>query len=219
MCADIANLSDDLRRLEKAGVDMLHFDVMDAHFVPNMPLGLTVIEELRKKTKLPFDVHLMVEDNTFFIEKLKAIGVEAISVHAESAIHLDRLLASIRASGARAGVALNPATPLDVLTYVVEQLDFVLLMTVNPGFAGQKLVPSALRKIADCRKFLSDHGSNAPIEVDGNVSFELIPEMVAAGAGILVAGTSSVFGRGGTFEDRINRTDDCIAEGLRNRKA
>ena len=193
MCADICHLEDDLRRLEQAGVDLLHFDLMDGHFVPNMPMGLAVLEQLRTRTTLPFDVHLMVDDNVFFIEKLLKIGVEYISIHAESAVHLDRTLALIRASGVKAGVALNPATPLTMLSYVTEQLDYVLLMTVNPGYAGQKMVPAALRKIADCRAFLQSQNCDVPIEVDGNVSFEMIPAMVAAGADILVAGTSSVF--------------------------
>ena len=217
MCADLWRLDLALGSLEAAGVDMLHFDLMDAHFVPNLPLGLGLIEQLRGKTRLPFDVHLMVEDSDFFVHKLAAIGVEQISVHAESAIHLDRTLSLIRSHGIRAGVALNPAMPLSWLDYVTEQLDFVLIMTVNPGFAGQKMVPSALRKIRDGRLYMAERGLDAAIQVDGNVSIVNIPTMVAAGADILVGGTSSVFQLGRSIGDNIAETRQAIAAGLEQR--
>jgi ribulose-phosphate 3-epimerase len=218
MCADLWHLEDQVRQLERAGVDFIHFDLMDAHYVPNMPVGLVMLEQVRAHTELPFDVHLMVEDNDFFVQKLAPIGVRCISVHAESAVHLDRTLAVIRSRGIQAGVALNPATPLSTLEYVVEQMDFVLIMTVNPGFAGQQMVPSALRKIYDCCTFLKDHGADIPIEVDGNVSFEKIPHMVAAGADILVAGTSSIFHKDGTLEENAARARQVIAQGLKMRE-
>jgi ribulose-phosphate 3-epimerase len=166
---------------------------------------------------LPFDVHLMVEDNEFFVRQFADIGVQYISVHAESALHLDRVLGMIREQGAKAGVALNPATPVSALDYVRERLDFVLIMTVNPGFAGQTLVPAGLRKIGDCRAYLEAHGVTASIEVDGNVSFEHIPGMVAAGADILVAGSSSVFAPGAAFEDNVLRVRELLSRGLRAR--
>jgi len=218
MCANLWRLEEQVRQLEQAGVDTLHFDIMDAHFVPNMPVGLVMLEQLRAHTQLPFDVHLMVENNDFFVQKLATIGVQQISVHAESAVHLDRTLALIRSSGIMPGVALNPATSLDALTYVLEQMDFVLLMTVNPGFAGQQMVPSAYRKIADCRAFLKQHAAHISIEVDGNVSFEKIPRLVAAGADILVAGTSSIFHKDGTLPENARRARQVIAEGLEMRK-
>jgi ribulose-phosphate 3-epimerase len=218
MCADLWHLPDQVHQLEQAGVDYLHFDLMDAHYVPNMPVGLVLLQQLRNHTQLPFDVHLMVEDNDFFVQLLLPVGVQAISVHAESARHLDRTLGVIRSHGIQAGVALNPATPLTALEYVIEQLDFVLIMTVNPGFAGQKMAPSAYRKIADCRAFLEQRGASVPIEVDGNVSFERIPHMVAAGADILVAGTSSVFHPDGTLAENAARTRQAIAAGLRLRE-
>ncbi len=217
MCANVWRMADELHELTAAQVDLLHFDLMDAHFVPNMPLGLGIIEHLRPHTRLPFDAHLMVENNDFFVDKLVQIGVEQISVHAESAIHLDRTLALIHSYGIKAGVALNPATPLAALTYVVEQLDFVVIMTVNPGFAGQQMVPAALRKIADCRAFLDRHKPVCPIEVDGNVSFANIPAMVAAGADILVGGTSSIFHGSGSIQQNVARTRQVIAEGLAQR--
>lgn len=219
MCADLCYLESHLRQLESAGVHLLHWDIMDAHFAPNLPLGLATLEQLRPKTHLPFDVHLMVDNNDFFIEQVAKIGVQMVSIHAESAVHLDRSLARIRDLGIKAGAAINPATPLSTIEYVLERLDFVLLMTVNPGFAGQKLVPSALRKIEDCRILLERTGRDIPIEVDGNVSFENIPAMVAAGAGILVAGTSSLFSKSGSLRENAAATQRCLAEGLKMRKS
>jgi ribulose-phosphate 3-epimerase len=217
MCADLCHLESHVRRLEEAGTDLWHFDLMDFHFAPNMPLGLAVLEQLRPHTGLPVDAHLMVENNDALVRELAKLGVAQVSVHAESARHLDRTLALIRDLGMKAGVALNPATPLDHLRYVLDVADFVLLMTVNPGFAGQRMVPYAIRKIADCRALLAAEGRNIPIEVDGNVSFGNIPRMVAAGADILVAGSSSIFSREGTIRENFARTRLAIAEGMRLR--
>lgn len=218
MCADMRRLEEDVRRIEAAGADMLHFDIMDAGFTPNMPIGLVVLEHLRRSTSLPFDVHLMVEDNDFFVRQVARLGANWISVHVESAVHLDRTLTMIRDLGAMAGAALNPATPVSRIQYVLDRLDFVLVMTVNPGYAGQALVPTALRKIADCRALLDGAGRRIPLEVDGNVSFDHIPKMVAAGADILVAGTSSVFKPGSALHANMRRTREAAAEGLRLRR-
>ena len=217
MCADLCNLEEDVQELEKSGIDLLHFDLMDAHFVPNMPIGLALIEQLRPKTDCDFDIHLMVDNNDFFVEAVANIGVQQIAVHAESAIHLDRTLSVIQEYDIKAGVALNPATPLSAITYVIDRLDFVLIMTVNPGFAGQKLVPATLQKISDCRTFLDKQGVNLPIEVDGNVSFDNIPKMVAAGADILVGGSSSVFHLTGSRSENIDRIRQAISLGLEDR--
>ena len=219
MCADLCNLETDIRELEAAGVDMLHFDLMDAHFVPNMPIGLALIQQLRPKTDCAFDIHLMVENNDFFVDAVADIGVQQIAVHVESATHLDRTLSLIQANGIKAGAALNPATPLSTLDYVLERLDFVLIMTVNPGFAGQELVPATLRKIAGCRAFFNERGVNLPIEVDGNVSFENIPKMVAAGADILVGGTSSVFQKSGSRLENVQQAQKAITLGLAERES
>ncbi len=218
MCADLCHLEEDVRRLEALGVEYLHMDIMDAHFVPNMPLGLETLRKLRPKTALPFDAHLMVENNDFFIRELVPIGVQMISVHAETCVHLERTLSLIRENGIQAGVALNPATPLSVLEYVLDKTDFILLMTVNPGYAGQKLVASTLDKIAQCREMIEERGLRIPIQVDGNVSFENIPKMVAAGADILVAGTSSLFHAGATLRENLEKTDQAISMGLDIRK-
>jgi len=217
MCADMCYFAESMRRLEECGAELFHIDLMDAHFVPNMPMGLEILRQARSKTNLPFDVHLMVDNNDFFVEELARIGVQQISAHVESAVHLDRTLALIREHGIKAGVALNPATPLSALHYVLERMDFVLLMMVNPGFAGQELVPSGIRKIGDCKAYLHGQGLDIPIEVDGNVSLENIPRMVAAGAEILVAGTSSVFRSDGSLQENFQRTREAIARGLKLR--
>jgi len=217
MCADLCDIGREVERLEALGVAMLHFDIMDGRFAPNMPLGLEMIRQLRPRTRLPFDVHLMVEDNDWFIRELAPIGVQRIAVHAESARSLKRTLGLARDAGAVAGVALSPATPADVLEGALELIDFVLVMTVNPGFAGQKMVASAIAKIARCRRFLDEHGVTAPIEVDGNVSFANIPDMVAAGARILVAGTSSLFAPSASLERNMERLLNAAAEGLARR--
>jgi ribulose-phosphate 3-epimerase len=217
MCADMSRLHEEILRLERLGVAMLHWDIMDAHFVPNMPCGLALLQELRDRTSLPFDVHLMVENNEFFIRELAKIGVEMISVHSEADRHCDRTLSLIRQSGAKAGLALNPSTSLGVLEYLTERLDFVLLMTVNPGFAGQELTPSGLSKIADCRTWLNNRGLDVPIEVDGNVSFENMPKMVAAGANILAVGSSSLFYQGASRVENMKKIQDAVEHGLRMR--
>ena len=211
MCVDQLNFESCLRRVEQLGVDMLHIDIMDGKFVPNMPLGLSVLESLCGKTHLPVDVHLMVEDNDFFIELIKDFGVHQISVHVESCTHLDRTLARIREVGAKAGAAINPATPLDAIEYVLERIDYVLVMTVNPGYAGQKLTPASIRKIGDCRQWLDAQGyASLPIQVDGNVSFENIPKMIDAGAGNLVAGTSSIFHQSASWSDNMRKIIELV---------
>lgn len=218
MCVDALNFESALRKVETLGVDMLHMDIMDGHFVPNMPMGLAVLERLQDATQLPLDVHLMVANNDFFVQQLADMRVSQISVHLESALHLDRTLSHIRDLGIKAGVAINPGTPLAAIDYVLERIDYVLVMTVNPGYAGQKMTPASLRKIADCRELLSSRGFDLPIQVDGNVSFENIPGMVAAGATNLVAGTSSIFHKSGSMLENKQRMLQAIEEGLAERK-
>jgi ribulose-phosphate 3-epimerase len=218
MCADLCHLAEGVNRLEQCKADFLHIDIMDGHFVPNMPMGLEVLKRLKEISSLPLDVHLMVENNDFFVSKLAEAGAYQVSIHAESSIHLDRSLDLIRKQGMKAGLALNPATPICVMEYVLDRLDFILLMTVNPGFAGQKLVPSAFTKIKDCRAYLDERGIDIPIEVDGNVSFENIPNMVGAGADILVAGSSSVYHKDGSLRENMKKTQAAIELGLLLRK-
>ena len=213
MCADSLRLGEQVRELEQAGVDWLHVDIMDAHFVPNMPFGLKALSELRAFTSLPLDVHLMVEDNRFFVERVAKDGVNRVSIHLESARHADNQLARIRELGMKAGAALNPGSPLSSLDYVLDRIDWLLLMTVNPGFAGQEMAPAAIRKIEDARRYLAERQCNIPIQVDGNVSLERIPAMVAAGADILVGGTSSVFLPGRTIAENVALVRKAVAAG------
>ena len=217
MCADQGHLADEVRRLEDAGCELLHLDIMDGVFAPNLVMGYEQVKALRPRTALPIDVHLMVEDNDLHVRLAKAAGADWVTVHVESCRHLDRTLATIRELGMRAGAALNPATPPEALAYVLDRLDHVLVMTVNPGFAGQKLVPNGIQKLADTRAFLKSHGRNIPIEVDGNVSLAHIPAMVAAGADILVCGTSSLYAKGASLAENTAKTRAAAAEGLAHR--
>lgn len=197
MCANFLDLAGDLAELKEAGVEYLHFDVMDGVFVPNYTLGPCLLDALRDHTDIAYDIHLMVdrpEDKLGFFDIRPG---DYVSIHYESTNHAQRVLATIRQLGAKAGIAFNPATPIDSLEYLRNDIDFVLIMTVNPGFAGQKLVASCLEKIVQVRQALDRLGlHDVPIQVDGNVSFENARKMRQAGANIFVAGTSSVFAKG-----------------------
>lgn len=217
ICADLCNIERELQRMESAGVDQVHIDLIDGHFSPSLPMGIEIIQQARKKTGLPFDVHLMVQNNEFFICEMLKIGVQRISFHYESALHVDRMLSLIRDSGVKAGIALMPTTPLSVLDYCTDRLDFVLLMLINPGFAGQKneaQVPYAERRVADCRRYLGERGLAIPIQVDGRVSFDNIPRLVAAGATDLVAGSRSAFQAGAILAENVARMREAIALGM-----
>ena len=210
MCADALNLGADAVALEKAGVQYFHYDVMDGDFVPNFMLGPDVIKAVRKVSKVPADIHLMVKNPERHLHLFDLRAGDVVSVHQDSTIHLQRTLAAIRQTGAQAAVALNPATPLCTIEDVLPDIDMVLLMTVNPGFAGQKLVPQTLAKITRLRKMLDESGyPHVRIEVDGNVSFENAVKMRAAGADLFVAGTSAVFREGG-IEANMAKLLDCI---------
>jgi len=194
MCADYRTFAQLLHTFENEKIEYLHIDVMDGVFVKNFTLGTDFCRRLRDMTDIPLDIHLMITEPEWKIDWFAPRPGEYVSVHAEATDHLQRALAKIRDSGARPMAALNPATPLSVLDYVLDDIDAVLLMTVNPGFAGQKLIPQTLKKIADCRKYLDERGySHVEIEVDGNVSFVNAAKMADAGANIYVAGSSSVF--------------------------
>ncbi len=205
MCADLTRLGEDIAELESAGVDWLHFDIMDGHFVPNLTFGPDLIRNLRPITKLPFDVHLMIDEPIRYLDRFREAGADIIVVHAEACGHLQRTLAAIRDLGARPGVALNPATPLAALDYVLDDVDLVLLMTVNPGYAGQKLVEATLPKIGELAERLAEEGREIILQVDGNVSFENARRMAARGANCFVAGSSSVFAEGLTREEGTRR--------------
>ena len=196
-CADLLNLERDILLLKKAGIDFLHIDIMDGTFVPNFCLNMDIMRAVKGSTDIPLECHLMIHDPERYIGQIAAIGCMYLSVHYEATPHIQRALNLIRQYEMKAGIALNPATSVDVLNYLVDDIDLVTLMMINPGFAGQQLIPSMIRKIADTRKYLDTHGKeHVDILVDGNVSIANIPKMVKAGATILVGGTSSIFRKG-----------------------
>ncbi len=179
--------------MEDAGADVIHVDVMDGHFVPNITLGPLIVKAIKPVTTLPLDCHLMISDPDSYIEAFADAGADWITVHVEACTHLHRTIQAIKALGVKAGAVLNPATPLSTLDYVLEDLDLVLLMSVNPGFGGQGFIPSALRKIRELKAIIQDRGLDIPIEVDGGVNLKTIRDVAAAGAEICVAG-SAVYG-------------------------
>ena len=194
LAADFARLADAMARVEAGGADQIHVDVMDGHFVPNITIGVPVVSSLRKATKLPLDVHLMIADPDRYIEAFAEAGASTITVHAEATKHLHRTLTRIRQLKAKAGVAINPATPVDQLRDVAGDVDMVLVMSVNPGFGGQSFIPRSFKKIEAARALLTQAGSTADIEVDGGVDAGNAGRLVQAGATVLVAGVS-IFGK------------------------
>lgn len=203
LSADFARLAEQVHAVEQGGAQAIHLDVMDGHFVPNLTMGPTVVKAVDGITKLPLDVHLMILEPDRYLEAFRQAGADWISVHVEAVPHLHRTVTRIRELGARAGVVLNPATPLVTLTDILDVVDFVLLMSVNPGFGGQAFIPAVLNRIASLRDLLSKRGLKALIEVDGGVGPENAGELVRAGADILVAG-NAVFGKG---EPQANTRD------------
>jgi ribulose-phosphate 3-epimerase len=194
LSADFSRLGDEIRAVEAAGADIIHVDVMDGHFVPNITIGPMIVRAAREVTKLPLDVHLMISNPELYIADFAKAGSDYITVHIEVTFHLNRLVQSIKEhKGIKSAVSLNPATPLSSLDYILEDLDMVLIMSVNPGFGGQTFIPSALDKIRTLRKLIDERGLKTKIEVDGGVKPDNAAEIIKAGADILVAG-SAIFG-------------------------
>jgi len=193
LSADFANLGAAIAAVTRGGADQIHVDVMDGHFVPNITIGVPVVKSLRKITKLPLDVHLMITDPDRYIEPFIDAGANLVSVHVEVLPHLHRTIAQIKRLGAKAGVVLNPSTPVSAIEEVAGDVDFVLVMSVNPGFGGQVFIPGSVKKIRNVRALLDRAGNRAPIEVDGGVDLTTVSQVVEAGAEWLVAG-NSVFG-------------------------
>jgi ribulose-phosphate 3-epimerase len=190
LASNFAKLGDEIRTVEQGGADVLHVDVMDGHFVPNITIGIPVVASLRKATRLPLDVHLMIENPEEYIEEFVRAGANRVLVHEEATVHLDRALAMIREHGAEAGAVINPATPVVMLSEVLDKVDTVLVMSVNPGFGGQKFIPRAFEKIRHLSEWRARYNGSFRIEVDGGVDLENIAELAKAGANTFVAGTS-----------------------------
>jgi ribulose-phosphate 3-epimerase len=190
LAADFSKLGEEIRAVEEGGANVIHVDVMDGHFVPNISIGIPVVASLRKATRLLLDVHLMIENPEEYIEEFIRAGANRVLVHEEATVHLDRALAMVREHGAEAGAVINPATPVPMLSEVLDKLDTVLVMSVNPGFGGQKFIPGAFEKIRQLNQWRSRYNGGFRIEVDGGVDLENIAELAQAGANTFVAGTS-----------------------------
>jgi len=190
LSADFARLADEVAALERGGADFLHVDVMDGHFVPNLTVGPPIVESLKKVTKLPLDVHLMMTNPDAFIAEFAAAGADYLTVHVEACPHLHRTVQSIKEHGVKAGVTLNPATSLHTIEEILSEADLVLIMSVNPGFGGQKFISSCVKKVSAARQMIDRAGSRALLEVDGGVKVDNAAQVLAAGADVLVAGSA-----------------------------
>jgi len=208
LAADFSRLEDQVALIEKAGAQVIHVDVMDGHFVPNISFGAAVMKSLLGKTKLPFDVHLMIENPDQYLEDFATDNTEYITVHAEACSHLHRTVQHIKSLGIKAGVSLNPATPVSVLDAIIEDIDLVLIMSVNPGFGGQKFIPSSLEKIKALKELKAKRNPKLEIEIDGGITMENIKTVTDAGVDLVVAG-SSVFGAP-NIEKRVKELLDLI---------
>ena len=203
LSADFAKLGEEVRAITEAGADYVHIDVMDGHFVPNLTIGPMVVKALRPHSDLPFDVHLMISPVDPFIEDFVAAGADIVTVHPEAGPHLHRTIQSIKAAGAKAGVSLNPATPVNVVEHVLGDIDLILVMSVNPGFGGQSFIPSQLNKIATLRRMIDETGRDIDLEVDGGIAPDTAPQAIEAGADVLVAGTATFKGGPDKYADNI----------------
>ncbi len=209
LSADFTRLGEEVKAVEKAGADYIHIDVMDGHFVPNITIGPLVVRAVRRVTKLPLDVHLMISDPDSFIDEFSEAGADIITVHAETVNHLNRTIHYIRDKGVKPGVSLNPATTLDCLEYVLDDLDMVLLMTVNPGFEGQEFIPMVVAKIKRLREEIDKRGSNVEIEVDGGIAPGTIGQVSSAGATVFVAGSAIFYSE--DYEKTISLMREAIS--------
>lgn len=203
LSADFARLGEEVRSIEAAGADWVHIDVMDGHFVPNLTIGPAVVKALRPHSALPFDVHLMISPVDHFLDAFAAAGADIITVHPEAGPHIHRSIQHIKSLGKQAGVSLNPATPAKMLDYLIDDIDLVLIMSVNPGFGGQSFITSQLRKIEAVRKMIDKSGRDIRLEVDGGIDVNTAPLAIAAGADVLVAGTATFRGGPDAYADNI----------------
>jgi ribulose-phosphate 3-epimerase len=206
LSADFSILGDEIKNLEKAGADLIHIDVMDGHFVPNITMGPPIIKQIRKCTKLPFDVHLMISPVEKYIKAFADAGSDIITLHPEATDNLRRAVQTVKSLGKKAGVSLNPKTPISALMDVINDIDLILIMSVNPGFAGQSFMSEVLPKVTELRKMINDKKLKIDIEIDGGINFETAALAVKAGANILVSGTT-IFS--GSLKDNIQKLRNC----------
>ena len=206
LSADFSILGDEIKSLEQAGADLIHVDVMDGHFVQNITMGPPIIKMIRKCTKLPFDVHLMISPVEKYIKAFADAGSDIITIHPEATDNLKRAVGTIKSLGKKAGVSLNPKTPISALMDVINDIDLILIMSVNPGFAGQSFMSEVLPKVTELRKLINDKNLKIDIEIDGGINFETAPLAVKAGANILVSGTT-IFS--GSLKDNIQKLRNC----------
>lgn len=209
LSADFTKLGEEIKAVEEAGADYIHIDVMDGHFVPNITVGPMIVKAVRRATDLPLDVHLMIENPQMYIDDFVKAGSDLITVHVETVTHLHRLLGVIRDAGVKAGAALNPATPLSSIEHVLNNMDMVVLMTVNPGFGGQSFIPEVLPKIEELKRMIGQKGIEVDIEVDGGINIDNIGQVAQAGANIFVAG-NAIFGSQ-NYTETISMMRDKIA--------
>ena len=206
LSADFSILGDEIKNLEKAGADLIHIDVMDGHFVPNITMGPPIIKQIRKCTKLPFDVHLMISPVEKYIKAFADAGSDIITLHPEATDNLKRAVQTVKSFGKKSGVSLNPKTPISALMDVINDIDLILIMSVNPGFAGQSFMSEVLPKVTELRKMINDKKLKIDIEIDGGINFETAALAVKAGANILVSGTT-IFS--GSLKDNIQKLRNC----------
>lgn len=222
MCGDLANLENSIKEMEEIGIDSLHIDIIDGNFSPSMPLGIDTVKRIREITNMSMDAHIMSTNNDFFIQTIAGMGMESITFHYETSLHVDRYINLIKGSGAKVGIALNPATSLSVLDYILPEVDMVCLMLINPGFAtdkNEKQIPYATTKVRHLKKMIADLNLNVEVQVDGRVSLEVIPELIEAGANNLVLGSTSLFIKGNTLKENKERLDQSVEQGLKSRNA